>query len=105
MPFSLAMIRRHIEYCYVSMLIALIFCMAVTLRASTDIREPHQFWSYCSIVQFIDNNIIMPEVVGSKVKLNACSDILRRDGSLCKACISGMFPLHTAIVAHSEDHR
>jgi predicted PurR-regulated permease PerM len=76
---------------YIGMLIASIFCMAITLTTSTDIREPIWVLVVLLIVQFIDNNIIMPKVVGSKVKLNALMTIVGVivGGLLCG--ISGMF--------------
>lgn len=76
---------------YVGMLIASIFCMLITLTTSTDIREPLWVLLVLLIVQFIDNNIIMPKIVGSKVKLNALMTIVGVvvGGLLCG--ISGMF--------------
>ncbi|AXY72799.1 AI-2E family transporter [Paraflavitalea soli] len=76
---------------YIGMLIASIFCMLITLTTSTDIREPIWVLVVLLIVQFIDNNIIMPKIVGSKVKLNALMTIVGVivGGLLCG--ISGMF--------------
>lgn len=76
---------------YIGMLIASIFCMLVTLTTSTDIRDPIWVLVVLLIVQFIDNNIIMPKIVGAKVRLNALMTIagVVVGGLLCG--IPGMF--------------
>jgi len=76
---------------YVGMLIATVFCMLVTLATSSNPADTLWTFAVLSIVQFIDNNIIMPKVVGSKVKINALITILGVliGGALCG--ISGMF--------------
>jgi predicted PurR-regulated permease PerM len=76
---------------YIGMLIASIFCMLITLTTSTDIKDPIWVLVVLLIVQFIDNNIIMPNIVGSKVRLNALMTIVGVvvGGLLCG--ISGMF--------------
>lgn len=76
---------------YIGMLIASIFCMAVTLTTSTDIRDPLWVLIVLLAVQFVDNNIIMPRIVGSKVKLNALMTIagVVVGGLLCG--VPGMF--------------
>jgi predicted PurR-regulated permease PerM len=76
---------------YIGMLIASIFCMLITLTTSTNISEPIWVLVVLLVVQFIDNNIIMPNIVGSKVKLNALMTIVGVvvGGLLCG--ISGMF--------------
>ncbi len=65
--------------------------MIITLTTSTDIRDPLWVLVVLLVVQFIDNNIIMPKIVGSKVKLNALMTIVGVvvGGLLCG--ISGMF--------------
>jgi predicted PurR-regulated permease PerM len=76
---------------YIGMLIASIFCMIITLTTSKNLLEPIWVLVVLLVVQFIDNNIIMPRVVGSKVKLNALMTIVGVliGGALCG--ISGMF--------------
>jgi predicted PurR-regulated permease PerM len=76
---------------YVGMLIASIFCMLVTLTSSQDLTDIIWVMVVLLVVQFFDNNIIMPKVVGSKVKINALITIIGVviGGALCG--LSGMF--------------
>lgn len=76
---------------YIGMLIASIFCMVITLTTSKDLADPIWVLVVLLVVQFIDNNIIMPRVVGAKVRLNALMTIVGVvvGGMLCG--ISGMF--------------
>lgn len=76
---------------YIGMLIASIFCMLITLTTSTDISDPLWVLVVLLVVQFIDNNIIMPKIVGGRVKLNALFSIVGVviGGMLCG--IPGMF--------------
>lgn len=76
---------------YIGMLIASIFCMLITLTTSTDIKDPIWVLIVLVVVQFVDNNIIMPNIVGAKVKLNALMTIVGVviGGLLCG--IPGMF--------------
>jgi len=76
---------------YIGMLIASVFCMLITLSTSTNPSDAIWILVVLIVVQFFDNNIIMPKVVGSKVKINALITIL---GVLIGAAlcgISGMF--------------
>lgn len=61
---------------YIGMLIASIFCMLVTLTTSDQISDAIWTLVVLWVVQFIDNNILMPKIVGSKVKINALITIL-----------------------------
>jgi predicted PurR-regulated permease PerM len=63
----------------------------VTLTTSPNISDIIWVLVVLMIVQFIDNNIVMPRVVGSKVKINALMTILGAviAGALCG--FSGMF--------------
>jgi len=76
---------------YIGMLIASIFCALVTLTTSPNPIDA--VWSLVVlwIVQFFDNNLLMPKIVGSKVKINALITILGVliGGALCG--ISGTF--------------
>lgn len=76
---------------YIGMLIASIFCGIVTLTTSDNTSDAIWTLVVLWIVQFFDNNIIMPRVVGSKVKINAMITILGVliGGALCG--IPGMF--------------
>ncbi|MGZ5133735.1 MAG: AI-2E family transporter [Flavitalea sp.] len=76
---------------YIGMLIASIFCCLVTLTTSDNTTDALWTLVVLWIVQFFDNNIIMPRVVGSKVKINAMITILGVliGGALCG--IPGMF--------------
>jgi predicted PurR-regulated permease PerM len=76
---------------YIGMLIASIFCCIVTLTTSDNTSDAVWTLLVLLVVQFFDNNIIMPRVVGSKVKINAMITILGVliGGALCG--IPGMF--------------
>ncbi len=76
---------------YIGMLIASLICMMITLTSSTEISDVLWVGAILVVVQFIDNNILMPKIVSSKVKINALISILGVliGGSL--AGIPGMF--------------
>lgn len=76
---------------YIGMLIATIFCMLVTASSSNNLSDVLLVFIVLLIVQFIDNNIIMPKVVSSKVKINALMTILGVlvGGTMCG--LPGMF--------------
>lgn len=76
---------------YIGMLIASVFCMLITLTNSTEITDIVGVLAILVVVQFIDNNIIMPKVVSSKVKINALITILGVLLGGALAGISGMF--------------
>ena len=76
---------------YIGMLIASIFCALITLTTSPDIKDAVLCVAVLIIVQFIDNNIIMPRVVGSKVKLNALITIVAVLIGGALAGVAGMF--------------
>jgi len=76
---------------YIGMLIASIFCMLITLTNSTEITDIVGVLVILIVVQFIDNNIIMPKVVSSKVKINALITILGVLIGGALAGVSGMF--------------
>jgi predicted PurR-regulated permease PerM len=73
------------------MLIASIFCVLITLTTSTEITDIIGVIAILTVVQFVDNNIIMPRVVSSKVKINALITILGVLVGGALAGISGMF--------------
>lgn len=76
---------------YIGMLLASIFCVLITLTTSQEISDIIWLMAVVLLVQFLDNNIIMPRIVGSKVKLNALMTIIGVviGGLLCG--IAGMF--------------
>ena len=61
---------------YVGMLIANIFCMIMTFVFSENIFDVIWVGVILAIVQFVDNNFLMPRIVGSKVKINALVTLL-----------------------------
>lgn len=76
---------------YIGMLIATIFCMAVTLTTSHYLTDVAWVAGVLMVVQFIDNNIIMPKVVSNKVKINALVSIIGVLVGGALAGVSGMF--------------
>ena len=76
---------------YVGMLIAAIFCMIITLTSSNQLSDV--IWTAVVLiaVQFLDNNFIMPKVVGNKVKVNALVTIIGVLIGGALAGVSGMF--------------
>lgn len=76
---------------YIGMIIASIFCMLVTLTTTNNLTDIVLVLVVLTIVQFFDNNIIMPRVVSSKVKINALITIFGVLVGGAIAGISGMF--------------
>ena len=76
---------------YIGMLLASLFCVLITITSSPEISDAIWVLVVLIVVQFIDNNIIMPNVVGSKVKLNALMTILGVLIGGALAGIAGMF--------------
>jgi predicted PurR-regulated permease PerM len=76
---------------YIGMLIASILCMLITLTTSPDISDVLWTGAILVVVQFVDNNILMPKIVSSKVKINALISILGVLIGGALAGISGMF--------------
>lgn len=76
---------------YIGMLIAAVFCMLITLTNSQSMGDVIWVGAVLTAVQFIDNNIIMPNIVSSKVKINALVSILGVLAGGALAGISGMF--------------
>jgi predicted PurR-regulated permease PerM len=76
---------------YVGALIGNIIGVLLTLTASTSLGPVVTVLAVIAGVQFLDNNILMPRIVGSKVKINALMSILGViiGGSI--AGVSGMF--------------
>lgn len=76
---------------YVGALIGNIIGVLLTLTSSQEVWPIFAVLITIAAVQFLDNNILMPRIVGSKVKINALASIVGVivGGSL--AGISGMF--------------
>jgi predicted PurR-regulated permease PerM len=76
---------------YVGMLVANLFCMVITLISSENIADVLWVGAILAIVQIIDNNFLMPMIVGSKVRINALAAIVGVlvGGAICG--IAGMF--------------
>lgn len=76
---------------YIGMLIAAIVAMIVTLANANEIGDVIWVAVILTIVQFIDNNFLMPYVVSSKVKINALISIIGVLVGGALAGVSGMF--------------
>jgi predicted PurR-regulated permease PerM len=76
---------------YIGMLIASILCAMITLTTSENMSDIFWVIAILTVVQFVDNNLIMPKVVSSKVKINALITILGVLVGGALAGISGMF--------------
>ncbi|MBB5634960.1 putative PurR-regulated permease PerM [Pedobacter cryoconitis] len=76
---------------YVGALIGNILGVLLTLTASTSLTPVITVLAVIAAVQFLDNNILMPRIVGSKVKINALIAILGVVVGGSIAGVSGMF--------------
>lgn len=76
---------------YVGMLVATVVCLLISLTTSNNMTDLLWVAATLLVVQFIDNNFLMPYVVSSKVRINALVSIIGVliGGSL--AGVSGMF--------------
>ncbi len=76
---------------YIGMLIANIFCILVTLVSTDDFSNIFWVAGVLGAVQIVDNNMLMPFIVGSKIRINALAIILGVlvGGALCG--VPGMF--------------
>lgn len=91
-PIFLALVAALLNIIpYIGMLIANIFCVLIALVSSDPSINVLWVFAILGAVQFVDNNVLMPLVVGGKVKINALAIILGVviGGALCG--ISGMF--------------
>lgn len=76
-PIFLALISALLNIVpYIGMLIANVFCVIVTLISADPSFNVLYVAGVLSAVQIIDNNILMPFIVGSKIKINALALIL-----------------------------
>ncbi len=76
---------------YVGALLGNILGVLITLSSSTELSPVITVLLVIAVVQFLDNNILMPRIVGSKVKINALVSILGVVIGGTIAGISGMF--------------
>ncbi len=76
---------------YIGALIGNLLGVLLTLTSSQDLGQVFTVLIAIAVVQFLDNNILMPRIVGSKVKINALMSIVGViiGGSI--AGIPGMF--------------
>jgi predicted PurR-regulated permease PerM len=76
---------------YVGALIGNIIGVLLTLSSSQELWPILAVLVTIAFVQFLDNNILMPRIVGSKVKINALATIVGVIVAGALAGISGMF--------------
>lgn len=76
---------------YVGALIGNIIGVLLTLTSSQDILPVFIVLGVIAVVQFLDNNILMPRIVGSKVRINAFAAIIGVFVSGSLAGLTGMF--------------
>lgn len=76
---------------YVGALIGNMIGVLLTLTSSTDLSPILIVLGSITFVQFLDNNILMPRIVGSKVKINALATILGVVIAGALTGVSGMF--------------
>ncbi|HEX5172433.1 MAG TPA: AI-2E family transporter [Cyclobacteriaceae bacterium] len=76
---------------YIGMIVANIFCMLITLMTSENPTQALWVAAILALVQFFDNNIGMPLIVGNSVRINALVTIVGVliGGALCG--VPGMF--------------
>lgn len=76
---------------YIGALFGNIIGVLLTLTSSSEMGPVITVLLVIAVVQFVDNNILMPRIVGSKVKLNALVSILAVVVGGTIAGVSGMF--------------
>jgi predicted PurR-regulated permease PerM len=76
---------------YIGALIGNIIGVVLTLTSSQELGQIWIVLLTIAAVQFLDNNILMPRIVGSKVKVNALASIVGIIIGGTMAGVSGMF--------------
>ncbi len=76
---------------YLGPLIGNILGIVITLASSGSFADVLLVFGVITVVQFLDNNILMPRIVGSQVKINALASIVGIFAGGALAGISGMF--------------
>ena len=94
-PIFLALVAALLNIVpYMGMLIANIFCIFVTLISSENIQDVFMIAGVLAGVQIIDNNILLPLVVGNKIRINALALII---GVLVGGALAGVPGMFLAI--------
>jgi predicted PurR-regulated permease PerM len=91
-PIFLALVAAILNLIpYIGMLIANVFAILITMVSSEQLSDAVWVAVVLAAVQFIDNNFLMPLIVGNKVRINALVTILGvvLGGTLCG--VGGMF--------------
>lgn len=76
---------------YIGALLGNIIGVLLTLTSSQELWPIFAVLITIAVVQFLDNNILMPRIVGSKVKINALATIVGVIIAGAVAGVSGMF--------------
>jgi predicted PurR-regulated permease PerM len=76
---------------YIGILIANILCCLITLSGTSDYQSILYVLGVVAAVQLIDNNILLPRIVGSKVRINALASIVSVIVGGVLAGVPGMF--------------
>lgn len=76
---------------YVGILVATLISLLLTLVGTTDLTLLAGVVAVTAVVQFIDNNILIPKVVGSKISINALASMLGVIVGGTLAGVGGMF--------------
>ncbi len=91
-PIFLALVAALLNIVpYIGMLIANIFCILITMVSSENLNDVFIVAAVLSVVQLVDNNVLMPLVVGNKIRINALAIIIGVMVGGALAGISGMF--------------
>jgi predicted PurR-regulated permease PerM len=94
-PIFLALVAALLNIVpYIGMLVANIFCILVTLISSENISDILIVAGVLGAVQLIDNNVLMPLVVGNKIRINALAIIV---GVLVGGALAGVPGMFLAI--------
>jgi predicted PurR-regulated permease PerM len=94
-PIFLALVAALLNIVpYIGMLVANIFCIIITLISSENISDIFVVAGVLAGVQIIDNNILMPLVVGNKIRINALAIIT---GVLVGGALAGVPGMFLAI--------
>ena len=94
-PIFLALIAALLNIVpYIGMLVANLFCILVTLISSQNAQDIFIVAGVLAGVQIIDNNVLMPLVVGNKIRINALAIIT---GVLVGGALAGVPGMFLAI--------
>lgn len=91
-PIFLALVAALLNIVpYIGMLVANIFCIVITLISSENLTDIFIVAGVLAGVQLVDNNILMPLVVGNKIRINALAIIIGVMVGGALAGVPGMF--------------